>query len=582
MSHCRRERYTRPAGTSIYQPRQQPESPDSTSEAGMTAQPDPYINVAAYLTAAAANRPHALAVVCPSGTNNGRVRYTHLTYAQLDVESGRLALGMERLGIRRGTRTVLMVPPSLDFFALTFALFKLGAVLVLVDPGMGVQHLGRCLSEAEPEAFIGVGKAHAARHILGWARRTVRITVGPGGRHSLRQVRKLGANSSFPCAEVAADEMAAVLFTSGSTGIAKGAVYTHGTFATQVDAIRRLFDIRPGEIDLATFPLFALFAPALGMTAVIPDMDPTRPAKADPRKIVRAVEDWGVTNLFGSPALIDVLGRYGQTHGIRLPSLRRVISAGAPVPAATIERMTAMLAPAVEVFTPYGATECLPVACIGSREILADTRHTTATGGGICVGRPVRDIEVAIIGVTDDEIPAWDDALRLRAGDIGEIVVRGPFATRSYYGRPSATTLAKIVASDGSIWHRMGDVGYFDAVERLWFCGRKAHRVTTHAGVLFTIQVEGVFNSHPAVFRSALVGVGPPTRQQPVICVELETKARGIKRKTLFAELAEYASRRELTSGIRRFLVHPGFPVDVRHNAKIDRESLAVWAANQP
>jgi acyl-CoA synthetase (AMP-forming)/AMP-acid ligase II len=395
----------------------------------------------------------------------------------------------------------------------------------------------------------------------------------------VRHVRSLGGDAAYPCAEVAAGETAAVLFTSGSTGVAKGAVYTHGTFAAQVAAIRRLFDIRPGEVDLATFPLFTLFAPALGMTAVVPDMDPTRPAQADPRKLVRAVEDWGVTNVFGSPALINVLGRYGQAHGVRLPSLKRVITAGAPVPSATVERMAAMLAPGVEVYTPYGATECLPVACIGGREILGETRHATAAGNGICVGRPVPEVEVAIIGVTDDPIPEWDDALRRPAGEIGEIAVRGPFVTRSYYGRPAATALAKIAANDGSVWHRMGDVGHFDAAGRLWFCGRKAHRVTTEAGVLFTVPVEGVFNAHPAVFRSALVGIGPPGRQGPAVCVELEPDARGVSTAALTRELSEYAARHEVTAAVRRFLVHPAFPVDVRHNAKIDREALAAWAA---
>lgn len=548
----------------------------------MTSPSDPFLNVAAHLPAAAASRPHSPAVVCPSGVADGRVRYTHLTCVQLDTDSSRLALGLEQLGIRRGTRTVLMVPPSLDFFALTFALFKIGAVLILVDPGMGVRHLGRCLAEAEPEAFIGVAKAHAARHLFGWGRRTLGVTVGPGGRYSMRHVRKLAGVETYPCAEVADDEMAAVLFTSGSTGIAKGAVYTHGTFATQVAAIRRLFDIRPGEVDLATFPLFALFAPALGMTAVIPDMDPTRPAKADPRKIVQAVNDWGVTNLFGSPALINVLGRHGLAHGVRLPSLRRVVSAGAPVPAAAIDRMSAMLAPGVEVFTPYGATECLPVACIGGDEILRETRHATAAGRGVCVGRPVPEVEVAVIGVTDDAIPTWNDGMRLPADAVGEICVRGPFVTRSYYGRPAATALAKIPAGDGSVWHRTGDVGYFDAGGRLWFCGRKSHRVTTSTRVLYTSPVEGVFDAHPAVFRSALVGVGPSGQQEPVICVELEPGVRNVNRRALIDELTKFASRHELTKAIRRFLIHPSFPVDVRHNAKINRETLAAWAATQP
>jgi acyl-CoA synthetase (AMP-forming)/AMP-acid ligase II len=578
------------------------------------------VNVALHLPAAARSRPHALAVVCSAGRVGGRRTYTHFTCQQLDAESDRIAAGLHAIGVRRGMRTVLMVPPSLEFFALTFALFKLGAVLVLIDPGMGIRHLGRCLSEAEPEAFIGVRKAHVARKFLGWAKNSVRITVGVGSRlfckYSLDEVRRKGNPSpkgegenskefSPPCFGegllARPDETAAILFTSGSTGVAKGAVYTHGIFAAQVEALRRLYDIQPGEVDLATFPLFALFAPALGMTAIIPDMDPTRPARVHPPNIIEAVEDWGVTNLFGSPALLNALGRWGIAHGVKLPSLKRVISAGAPVPAAVIERITAMINPDVEVFTPYGATECLPVSSIGSREILGETRLMTDTGAGVCVGRPVPEIEAAIIPITDEPIAVWDDSLRLPPNQIGEITVAGPFVTQRYHARPVQTALAKIAGpaptvsriegaliqpDDGDVprqvtWHRMGDVGYLDDRGRLWFCGRKTHRVTTAAGTLFTIPVEAVFNTHPAIYRTALVGVGPAGKQTPVLCVELEPESRGIDQVKLTRELLELGAQREHTKGVRTILYHPAFPVDVRHNAKIFREKLAAWAAHR-
>jgi olefin beta-lactone synthetase len=549
----------------------------------------PFINVALHLPAAARSRPNALAVVNPEGRIGSRRAYTHLTCKQLDDASDCIAHGLRTVGIRRGMRTVLMAPPSLEFFALTFALFKLGAVLVLIDPGMGLRHLGRCLGEAQPEAFIGVRKAHMARRVLGWARRSVRITIGVGSRlfcqHALCSVPSPPVNdgglNTFAPADVTADETAAILFTSGSTGIAKGAVYTHGIFAAQVEALRRLYDIRPGEIDLATFPLFALFAPALGMTAVIPDMDPTRPARVHPPNIFEAVEDWGVTNMFGSPALINAVSRWGVAHGVRLPSLRRVISAGAPVPASVIERMAKLLPPNAEVFTPYGATECLPVASIGSREILGETRALTAAGAGVCVGRPVPDIEVAIIPISDEPIATWDESLRLPPNQIGEIAVTGPFVTKTYHARPEGTKLAKIIDKGGLVWHRMGDVGYLDDCGRLWFCGRKAHRVMTGSETLFTIPVEAVFNTHPAVYRTALVGIGSAGKQLPVLCVELEPAAHGSDRSQLTGELSAIGGKYNHTQSIQRFLYHPAFPVDVRHNAKIFREKLAVWAAKR-
>lgn len=548
-----------------------------------------FLNVAAHLPALAESRPHAMAVVCPAGRDRwNRVTYSHYTFRQLDRTSDHFARALEAVGIRRATRTVLMVPPSLEFFALTFALFKLAAAPVIVDPGMGIRNLGKCLTEAEPEAFIGIPKAQLARRILGWARPTVRTTVtvgrpGLGGTLTLDAIPpELFADEhgrrSFPVAEVKPDDMAAILFTSGSTGVAKGTVYTHGVFAAQVEAIRQAFDIKPGEIDLTTFPLFALFGPALGMTGIVPDMDPTRPARVDPAKIFEAVNDFGVTNLFGSPALLNRVSRTKRPGS--LASVRRVISAGAPVPAAVIERMVKLLPSGTQVFTPYGATECLPIAVIGSDEILGETRRQTDRGGGICVGRPVARIEVKIIRISDEPIPTWSKDLELATEQIGEIAVKGPWVTPSYYNRPEATKLAKINDPAGGFYHRMGDVGYLDERGRLWFCGRKSHRVVAGEKTLFTIPSEAVFNTHPAVFRTALVGGRRCAETEPVLCVEREP-GDATPDASLRSQLLEIGAKFPHTANIRTILFHPAFPVDVRHNSKIFREKLAIWAAKR-
>jgi acyl-coenzyme A synthetase/AMP-(fatty) acid ligase len=318
------------------------------------------------------------------------------------------------------------------------------------------------------------------------------------------------------------DETAAVLFTSGSTGVPKGAVYSHGIFIAQVEILRSVYGIQPGEVDLASFPLFALFGPALGMAAVIPDMDPTRPAKADPAKIAQAIEDFGATNMFASPALLNVMGRWGAAKGAVLPSLKRVISAGAPARADSLERFIKLLAPGVQVFTPYGATESLPVSSIGTDEILGKTEDLTAQGKGVCVGKPVPGMEVAVIKISDEPLGEWSDNLRLGPREIGEIAVKGPVVTKEYFNRPESARLAKISDGEGGIWHRMGDVGYMDDEGRIWFCGRKSQRVQTAEGTLFTIPCEAVFNTHPDVYRTALTGVGPKGRQIPALCVELE------------------------------------------------------------
>ncbi len=545
-----------------------------------------FVNIAAHLPEMARSRPFAPAVVCPAGRDRaGRTRYTHWTFRKLDRESDKMAHGLVRSGIGPGVRAVVMVPPSLEFFALTFALFKTGAVPVLIDPGMGVKNLGRCIAEAAPAAFIGIRKALLAKLILRWGRKSIRMAGSPSSLAHFSAVHYERSSEPYPIARTQPDETAAILFTSGSTGPPKGVVYTHAIFAAQVAILRDLYGIVPGEIDLCTFPLFALFAPALGMTAIIPEMDATRPARVNPSRIFEAIDAFGVTNLFGSPALLRRVGEAGAKRGVRLPTLRRVISAGAPVPASVLETFTELLAPGVQIYTPYGATEALPVASIGSAEILGSTRRETDRGAGVCVGRPVGGIRVKIIRISDEPIAEWSDDLIAPFGQTGEIVVQGPVVTRSYFHRPEATTLAKIAdpaSGQGAFWHRMGDLGYRDAQGRIWFCGRKSQRVLTAEATLLTIPCEAVFNTHPAVARSALVGVGPPGQMRPVLCVEPRSWPRtGADRDRLRTELLDLGAARPHTRPIEDVLFHRAFPVDIRHNAKIFREKLAVWAARK-
>ncbi|MDA1139837.1 MAG: fatty acid CoA ligase family protein [Planctomycetota bacterium] len=548
-----------------------------------------FTNIAAHLPAMAKKQPETLAVACPIRRGpDGQMNYAQLSFDELNRESDLLAGGLEQIGIRRGVRTVLMVKPSLEFFALTFAIFKTGAVPVFVDPGMGFHNLKQCLREAEPDAFVGISKAHAARVTLGWARQTLKhlVTVGRRwfwGGYSLPEIRQLGqAAGAYKMPDTNPGDTAAILFTSGSTGVPKGAVYTHSNFTAQVKALRMLYDIQPGEIDLPTFPLFALFDPALGMSAIIPEMDATRPAFVEPRNILEPIERFKVTNMFGSPALIRRVAFSNEAAGKKLDSLKRVISAGAPVPSEVLEQFSKLLPEGTQIHTPYGATESLPVASIGSREILGETRKATDKGKGVCVGRPVDEAEVFVIRITDEAIGEWAEDLPVPDGEIGEITVRSPMVTRRYHNREESTLLAKIKDTRGSndeVFHRMGDLGYFDEKGRLWFCGRKAHRVQTDSETLFTVCCEAVFNVHNKVFRTALVGVGNPGQQRPVLCVELQEGAGDWS--TVQSDLQKLGEQYEHTRPIQTFLKHSSFPVDIRHNAKIFREKLAVWAEEQ-
>ncbi len=257
-----------------------------------------------------------------------------------------------------------------------------------------------------------------------------------------------------------------------------------------------------------------------------------------------------------------------------------MISAGAPVPWQTLQTWRGLLPEHVQVHTPYGATEALPVCSIGSDEVLTQTRHRTAAGAGVCVGRPVPGVELKIIRITDESIPSWTDSLEMAQGEVGEIAVRGRVVTAAYVNHPRATALAKIPDPAGGFWHRMGDVGYLDEAGRVWFCGRKTQRVLTAAGTLFTNACEGVFNAHPAVARTALVGVPRKAGIEPVLCVEPEPEA-ACPTKQLRRELLALGAAQPQTAAIRYILFHRSFPVDIRHNAKIFREKLATWAARQ-
>ncbi|PAK94486.1 peptide synthase [Stenotrophomonas rhizophila] len=542
------------------------------------------INIAARLPELARERPDQIAIRCPGRPGpGGMARYdVTLDYRTLDARSDAMAAGLAAYGIGRGVRAVVMVRPSPEFFLLMFALFKNGAVPVLVDPGIDKRALKQCLDEAQPEAFIGIALAHVARLVLRWCPSATRlVTVGRRwgwGGTTLDQLEAQGARQPQPMAATDGEDVAAILFTSGSTGVPKGVVYRHRHFVGQVDLLRSAFGMEAGGVDLPTFPPFALFDPALGLTSVIPDMDPTRPAKADPRRLHDAIARFGVTQLFGSPALIRVLADHGQP----LPGVRRVTSAGAPVPPDVVARIRRLLPDDAQFWTPYGATECLPVAVIEGRE-LESTRQATEAGAGTCVGRVVAPNEVRIIAIDDAPLPHWSQAREVAQGVVGEITVAGPTATDSYFNRPQATAAAKITETraDGStrVVHRMGDVGYFDADGRLWFCGRKTQRLETAHGPLYTEQVEPVFNALDGIARTALVGVGPAGRQLPVLCYELQPGSADspAQQQRLRDEAAAHAG----TLRIERFLLHPGFPVDIRHNAKIGREKLAVWAANR-
>ena len=479
---------------------------------------------------------------------------------------------LEAKGIGRGSRVLLMVRPGLDLIRIVFALFKIGAVPIVIDPGMGLKKFLRCVRHSRPDALVGITPAIWIGRLFRPSFRGVSVKVAVNAGLPAKTARFAG-RGSFQVVDSKPDELAAILFTSGSTGPAKGVRYAHGMFLAQVEAIRRQYGIEPGEVDLPMLPVFALFNPALGMCTVVPEMDPSRPAAVDPAKIVQAIQQNEVTNSFGSPALWTKIARYCEHEAITLPSVRRILMAGAPVPPALMAQMRAVIPNGV-IHTPYGATEALPVTSIAATEVLEDTAVRTQLGEGTCVGRPLPEVSVRIIKPVDGGVTAIRETEELPVGEIGEIIVQGPSVTKGYDRLPEADAQSKIDDALGH-WHRMGDMGYLDAVGRLWFCGRKVERVLTSVGALYTDCCEAIFNGHPDVYRSALVDLGGG---YPGMIIEPEKGAfprTDADRASFAKSLRGLAHSHALTEIIEDFFFEKSFPVDVRHNAKIHRLSLA-------
>ncbi|NOY74314.1 MAG: AMP-binding protein [Kiritimatiellaeota bacterium] len=537
-------------------------------------------NIATLLNESAAQWPDMKAVT---------FRNSSLTFAELDTLSNLYACGIRDSGVGPGVKTLMTVTPGLEFVAVVFAVFKTGAVPIFIDPGMGIANLANCVGKTEPEAMVGVPKAHWFRLFFPRTFKSVNkfFSVGkvapPGVKYlpTAAEFKKNGGGIDFETVLLDPDDLAAIVFTTGSTGPPKGVVYTHRIYLEQTRIIKEVYGAGPNEIDMPAFPLFALFSAALGMPCVIPDINPSLPAKADPKLIVDTINRHSVSFSFASPALWRNVAKYCAENDLRIPTLKRALMAGAPAPPELHKALLATMAEDGDTFVPYGATEALPATTFRGSELDDETERDIADGRGYCLGAPNPGVSVDIIKPVDGPIPDWSEAEVLPVGEVGEIVVGAPFVTPEYHNLPEFTADAKIPSPDG-LRHRMGDMGFIDDKGRLWFLGRKAHRVTTADGVLYPVCCEAVFNAHPNVARTALVGVGKPGSRIPVLIVEPApafAPTTQTEMDALVEELLDLGAAKDFTSRISRILFMPEFPVDIRHNAKIFREKLAVWAA---
>ncbi len=535
----------------------------------------------------AVDDPERVALIHAQRRLDGRIAYRRFTYRDLDVRARNLAAGLAELGVVRGTRCSFMVPPGLDAMVLGVALWRLGAVVVGIEPhSHGLRTVARCLAKVGPEVFIGTPPAHAARKAFGWGGPTIRqnVVVGPvglPGAPTVRALERKGADrlrtgTALLPTPPSPGEVAVVAFTTGSTGSPKPTVLRQRNLAAMLEMVLGHWGYleRSDVVDMATFPMFWIIGLAAGGTVVVPPMDFALkgPGDADPALLARTIRDCGVTSMFASPALLTNLAAYSRRHGVPL-GLRRIVAGGAEVPGPLFAAARNLLAPGGEMYSDYGATEAVPVAEIAGHEVLTDTWPATERGAGVCVGRPLPGVEVRIIAIDDGPILSWDAATPLPPGEIGEVVARSRHISEEYFRQPQADRDNKIPDGHGGSWHRLGDTGYLDGHGRLWVCGRRSHRVITERGVVFPLQCEPVFNAHPAVARTAVVGVRTARGTEAVVAVELADRAAD--RHEVATELRELADRYPATRLVSEFRFLDRLPVDRRHNAKIDRPGIA-------
>jgi len=510
----------------------------------------------------------AIAEMGPSGVE------ASITFAELDADVRRLAAGFAALSIRKGDRVALLVPPGIDLAACIYACWRMGAVVVVIDPGLGARAMTRALKSADPSYLVGIPKAMAAARALRWPGVRISTTaLAPAVeglldvRVTLGELRRRGEGLPPPPLPSSGD-VAAVGFTSGATGPAKGVIYRHHQLQAQRDALVDLYGIGSNDRLVAAFGPFALYGLGMGIPSVVPDMDVTSPRSLTAHSLAEAVRAIRATVVFASPAALTNLAvtadGMSPDQAEAMEGVRLLVSAGAPVPAAVL-RAAGELMPNAESHTPYGMTEVLPVADVSLAEIEA-----VGSGNGVCVGKPVRGVEVTIAAL--DSTGKAADELTTESGVVGEVCIRAPHMRDGY----DNLWMTQHVASQPAGWHRSGDVGHLDEAGRLWIEGRMGHIVTTAAGPVTPVGIEHAVSAFPDVNRAAVVGVGPSGTQQVVVVV---VPARHSRRPDLAGEdLADRVRAKAGAVDVAAVFVTPSLPIDKRHNSKIDRSRVARWA----
>lgn len=518
------------------------------------------MNIAEILRIHATARPMAAAII---DARRGRTRT--LTFAGLDRASARAAHVLRRAGLRPGDTVMVFHPMSAELYIALTALLRLGLVAMFMDPWAGRAHIEHCCSLSPPRALIASPRAHLLRLLSPALRRIPlkfsialpvpgAVTLGWGEGGAVCELVE-------PCLP---ETPALLTFTSGSTGRPKAAVRTHRFLLAQHRALEQTMELTPGEVDLATLPIFVLANLASGVTSLIPNADLLHPGTIDPGPVVAQIDAHQPARMAASPAFLERLADYCAYHNRTLRGVRKIFTGGAPVFPRLLHRLRSA-APGAEITAVYGSTEAEPIAHIAYRAIKSEDIAAMLGGRGLLAGFPIPAIELKILpdrwgGPVGPYTRTEFEAACLPPGQAGEIVISGPHVLGGYLGGHGNEESKFSV--DAARWHRTGDAGYLDDRGRLWLLGRCAARIENASGTVYPFTIECAAYQHPGVRRAAVASY----QGRRILALELSGGVANAD-LTRFTQTLAWARIDEIQ-------IHKQIPVDKRHNAKIDYPAL--------
>ena len=516
-------------------------------------------NMAELLSIQAQAHPDKVAIVIPHDLQaRPWCRNETYTFGSLDHFTRTLMAGLRAQGLGPGDRILVLFPVSGELYALCTAIYAIGAVAVLIDPGMGAKRIRQALDTASPRAVVSIKAFLKFRWLIPELRKIpLKFSMdssGWGVRH-FKQLEQHGAAEASSLVTRSGVDQALITFTSGSTGRPKGADRHHAFLWEQHSALKLAYPPIEGQIDMTCLPVVAFHNLSVGNTTIMPDADIARPGTVDPVKVYKQLAEHDVNSLTASPAFLSRIVDYMHENKLELPKMKQLLVGGAPVPLSLQQRIKSAM-PECTCYVIYGSTEAEPIAHYEMK--LGEESQPAFVGG-----HPADFIEVKVIDLPFEPIPDGTSLEPLPANAVGEVIVSGDHVNKGYIDNEQANRENKIKDDAGVIWHRTGDRGYFDDHGTIWLVGRSSD-VVTHQGKRFD----------PFPLESALVEATP---LREVALVQTPTGAA-----LLTAPVGESQACLET---IQKVLGDHGLhevacygmasvPMDGRHNSKVDRPLL--------